>query len=390
MNAIAKKRIDSIDLLKGLVMVIMALDHVRDYFNYSAYLFDPANPTQSTLPLFFTRFITNFCAPAFSLLAGVSAYLVGKRKTKNELSVFLIKRGVWLVFIELTIVNFAWHFDIHFNTPSLLVIWVLGISMIFLAFLIHLPKTGILVLSLIIIFTHNLMDNVTIQDNLFWAIIHDPSVFRFSDTFRLYVDYPIIPWIAVMALGYYIGSFYESSFDSIQRKKIFNLTGIAAIILFFILRATNIYGDPNPFVRFETFSKSLMSFLQVSKYPPSLQFLLITLGGAFLFLANSEKLRGKTVDFFCTFGRVPFFYYIIHVYFIHLAAMLFAHLSGFGWQSMILNDWLPELTHLKEFGFSLFVTYLVWIVIILMLFPLCKWFDKYKQANKEKWWLSYL
>lgn len=390
MTSIPQKRIDSIDLLKGLVMVVMALDHIRDYFNYSAYFFDPADPMQSSLSIFFTRFITNICAPTFSFLAGVSAYMIGKRKTKKELSVFLFKRGAWLIFIELTIVNFAWYFDIHFSSPGLLVIWALGISMIFLALTIYIPQAYILVFSCLIIFCHNLLDNLHFKDSIFWSILHEPSVFRFSETFRLYTDYSIFPWIAVMALGYYFGTFYDKTFNNIRRQKIFNLIGISALFLFFILRVTNVYGDHNPFIILDTSSKTLMSFLQVSKYPPSLQFLLITLGAAFLFLANSENLKGKIVNFFCTFGRVPFFYYILHLYFIHLAAMLYAQISGYGWRAMILNDWLPELKHLKGFGVPLWVTYLVWVGIILLLFPICKWFDKYKQSHKEKWWLSYL
>ena len=390
MTTITKPRIQSIDLLKGLVMVIMALDHVRDYFHYSAFYFDPADPTQSTLPIFFTRFITHFCAPTFCFLAGTSAFMVGKRKSKSELSSFLLKRGLWLVFIEMTIVNFSWYFDIFFRSPGLLVIWSLGISMIVLAGLIHLPRKFILAFSLLLILAHNLLDTVHYDGNVLWAILHEFKFFKLTDGVEFIVAYPIIPWIAVMSLGYYFGAFYDTNYDSIRRKKLFNLIGISAIVAFVILRFSNVYGDPVLYKDYETTTKDLISFFNPSKYPPSLLYLLMTLGTAFLFLANAEKLKGKVVDFFSTFGRVPFFYYILHLYLIHIVALLFAELSGFGWQTMILEDWVTETPRLKGYGFPLWVVYAVWIGVIVLLYPLCKKFDTYKQAHKEKWWLSYL
>ena len=390
MTAITKSRIESIDLLKGLVMVIMALDHTRDYFHYSAFYFDPTDPTQSTLPIFFTRFITHFCAPAFCFLAGTSAFMVGKRKSKSELSSFLLKRGLWLVFIEMTIVNFAWYFDIYFKSPGLLVIWSLGISMIFLAALVHLPRKFILLFSILLIMGHNLLDTIHYNGNVFWAILHEFAIFKITNDVEFVVGYPIIPWIAVMALGYYFGAFYDKSYDSLKRKKLFNLIGISAIVAFVILRFSNLYGDPVLYKDYGVLSKNFISFLNPSKYPPSLNYLLMTLGTAILFLANVEKLKGKVVDFFSTFGRVPFFYYILHLYLIHLIALIFAELSGFGWKIMILQDWVTETPTLKGYGFPLWVVYTVWIFVIVLLYPLCKKFDIYKQTHKEKWWLSYL
>lgn len=390
MTAITKTRIESIDLLKGLVMVIMALDHVRDYFHYSAFMFDPADPTQSNLPIFFTRFITHFCAPIFCFLAGTSAFMVGKRKSKNELSSFLLKRGIWLVFIEMTIVNFAWYFDIYFKNPGLLVIWSLGISMIVLAVIVHLPRKFILLFSLLPILGHNLLDTVHVNGNVLWAILHEYATFKLSDGVNFAVAYPIIPWISVMSLGYYFGAFYDKSYDDEKRKRLFNIIGISAIVVFVILRFSNLYGDPILYKDYETTTKDLISFLNPSKYPPSLLFLLMTLGTAFLFLANSEKVKGKVVDFFCTFGRVPFFYYILHLYLIHLIALIFAEFSGFGWRIMILDGWVTETPTLKGYGFPLWVVYAVWIFAIVLLYPMCKKFDIYKQAHKDKWWLSYL
>jgi uncharacterized membrane protein len=384
-----KSRVESIDLLKGVVMIVMALDHIRDYFHYSAFFFDPSDPTQSTIPIFFTRFITHFCAPSFSFLAGLSAFMAGKRKTKNELSLFLLKRGIWLILLEMTVVNFGWYFDVHFNTLGFLVIAVLGISMIVLAALIHLPKLFILLFGCLSILGHNMLENIHF-DNIFWWILHERFVYKFSATSKFYFEYHVIPWSAVMALGYYFGSYYDNSFDVIKRKKIFNIIGISAILVFITLRWTNIYGDPNLFKHYGTLTKDLMSFLNLTKYPPSLLYLLVTLGFVFLFLANTENLKGRIVNFFSTFGRVPFFYYIIHIYLIHILALFMAELSGFGWEKMILSDWVSEVSRLKGFGFSLSVVYIIWIFIIAFLYPFCKKFDKYKQTHKDKWWLSYL
>ena len=390
MNSLPKPRIESIDLLKGLVMVIMALDHTRDYFHSSAFLFDPTDPAQTTLIVFFTRWITHFCAPAFSFLAGISAFMAGRRRTTGELSGFLFKRGLWLILIDLTIVNFAWYFDIQFRTLDLFVIWSLGVSMIVLAGLIHLPRKFILLFSVILIFGHDLLDHIHYPGNILWSVLHEFTIVKFSDSLQLYIGYPLIPWIAVMSLGYYFGSLYDPSVDPLKRKKIFSIIGITAIVAFIIIRWINVYGDPLGWKHYDTVSKSLISFLNPFKYPPSLLYLLMTLGGVFLFLANSEKLKGKVVKFFSVFGRVPFFYYILHLYLIHGIALIFAQLSGFGWQKLILPGWITEQPGMKGYGFDLWVVYLVWIGVIVSLYPLCKRFDTYKMNHKEKWWLSYL
>lgn len=389
MTSLAKPRIESLDLLKGLVIVIMALDHVRDYFHYSSYFFDPTDPALTNVPIYFTRFITNFCAPAFSFLAGISAFMVGKRKTPSELSSFLLKRGMWLIFIELVIVNFAWHFNIHFTNIPFAVIWVLGISMILLAGLIHLQRKYILLFSCVLIFGHNLLDTVQFDGSILWTFIHERKRYPVLDGRTLSIGYAVIPWVAVMSLGYWFGSFYDKSFDPARRKKIFNIIGISALALFIVLRTTNIYGNLLPWKDYGTITQNLFSFLNVTKYPPSLSFLLVTLGVALLFLANSENLKGRVVDFFCTFGRVPFFFYILHIYLIHFLALITAEFTGFGWQAMILPALPFRVEALKGFGFNLAITYMVWISVIAMLYPLCRMFDRYKQNHKEKWWLSY-
>jgi len=390
MNLSETKRIESIDLLKGLVMVIMALDHTRDYFHWSSFFYDPTNPVQSTLPIFFTRWITHFCAPTFCFLAGLSAFLYGKKKTKSNLTHFLWKRGLWLVFIELTIVNFAWYFDIQFRTPTMQVIWSLGISMIFLSALIHLPRTGILIFSCVLIFGHNLLDSIHFPGNILWSILHEFSGFSISENINGYIAYPIIPWVGVMSLGFWFGSFYDSSYDSSKRKKIFNRIGLSSLVLFVVLRLINNYGDPVPIEHYASFSQTLIAFLNPTKYPPSLMYLLMTLGASFLFLANSENLTGRIVNFFKTFGKVPFFYYVLHIYVIHVLAMILAEYSGFGWQSFILPSWVSEASYLKGYGVGLFAVYLIWIAVIALIYPLCKIFADYKMKNKEKNWLSYL
>jgi uncharacterized membrane protein len=391
MTTITKPRIQSIDLLKGLVMVIMALDHCRDYFHYSAFFFDATDPEQSTLPIFFTRFITHFCAPAFSFLAGLSAFMIGKRKPLNELSSFLLKRGLWLVFVEIIIISFGWKFDFNFTHIGLQVIWSLGISMIVLAGLIHLPKKVVLAFSLVIIFGHNLLDNIHFEGNFLWAMLHEVQRFEFIEGHTVVFAYSLLPWIAVMSLGYCFGSLYDATYDIQKRKRILNGLGLGSLLLFVILIAFNTYGDPVKWTNYGINSKTLMSIFNVNKYPPSLLYLLITLGGTFLFLANAEKLKGKVVDFFCVFGRVPFFYYILHIYLIHLIAVFAAEFTGFGWQVMVsMPKFVTRVVALKGYGFNLVTVYIIWIIVIALLYPLCKKFDNYKQSHKEKWWLSYL
>ncbi|MDN3676893.1 heparan-alpha-glucosaminide N-acetyltransferase domain-containing protein [Flavobacterium paronense] len=390
MTTTTKNRIESIDFLKGLVMVIMALDHVRDYFHYSAFFFNPTDPTVTSVPIFFTRFMTHFCAPAFSFLAGLSAYMIGKRKPLNELSRFLFKRGIWLVFVEVIIISLAWKFDFQFRHIGLQTIWSLGVSMMVLAGLIYLPKKFIWAFSLVIIFGHNLLDNIHFDGNFVWSMLHEPQKFEFAEGYTVVFAYSLLPWVAVMSLGYCFGSLYDSTFDAARRKRLLNRLGVGSFILFFILAAINKYGDPFPWTNYGYSIKTVMAILNVNKYPPSLQYLLITLGGALLFLAHSEKLKGKVVDFFTVFGRVPFFYYVLHIYLIHLLAAFAAYFTGFGWNALVLPRFITRVEALQGYGFNLITVYLVWIVVIIALYPLCKKFDTYKQNNKDKWWLSYL
>ena len=389
MNLLKTKRIESLDILKGMVIIFMALDHTRDYFHIESFLFDPADPEKSNLILFFTRWITHYCAPAFSFLAGISAFLVGRRKSKKELTSFLLKRGIWLIFIELTIVIFGWSFNIHFSSLGLLVIWSLGISMIFLAAIIHLSMKNILILSVVIIFGHNLLDNIHFNQNMLWSILHERGSYTLFDSIKIRVVYPIIPWIGVMSLGYYFGKFYDREVEPEYRQKLFTKIGLACIAGFLIIRGINLYGNSDPWIAFDTFSQTFISFMDPSKYPPSLSYLLMTLGPSLLFLGNSEKLKGRLVNFCATFGKVPFFFYIIHIYAIHLLAAILAELTGFGFESMVLNGFVSTNEQLIGFGVNLGWVYVVWLVILFMLYPICKRFSNYKLNHKEKWWLSY-
>ena len=386
------KRIESLDLLKGLVMVIMALDHTRDYFHNSAFLFGPTDPEHTYFALFFTRWISHFCAPAFCFLAGTSAFLVGRRKSKAELSSFLLKRGLWLIFVEVVIVSFGWNFDIHFHFTALQVIWSLGICMILLAAIIHLPLRYILAFSLVVIGGHNALEAYNQEGNVLWSVLHLPGAFQLSPDHTIRIIYPIIPWVGVMSLGYYFGQFYDRSVEPAFRKKLFNRIGVFTILLFFLIRGINHYGNLQTWTYYTELIKTLYSFMDPAKYPPSLTYLLMTIGPSLLFLANTENLGGKVVNFFSVFGKVPFFYYILHIYLIHALAMLMAQLTGFGWQSMILDSGWRMLYELNAagYGVDLWAVYLLWIAVVIMLYPLCSRFSDYKLGNKEKKWLSYL
>lgn len=391
---INRKRVTSIDLLRGLIMIIMALDHVRDYFHNGAYLYDPLDLDKASVPLFFTRWITHFCAPIFTFLAGTSAFFMSQRKTKKELSIFLLTRGLWLILLELTVVNFGWNFDISFTNIYFITIWQLGISMIVLAALIHLPKKLIVIIGLVLVFGHNLLDNVHVAGNTLpafgWALLHDQAFFSWHGH-NVLVGYPVLPWIGIIALGYSIGNLYAPAFDAAKRKKILLMLGGGAIILFILLRFINMYGDPHPWTHQPTAVYTFLSFLKVNKYPPSLLYALITLGSAMLFLAVTENASNKITKIISVYGRVPMFYYLLHIFIIHLATLTAAGLfTAFSWHVWILKEPLWFTKTLVGYGFSLGVVYLVWIAVVAGAYPLCKWYDNYKTNHKEKWWLSYL
>jgi uncharacterized membrane protein len=393
MSSIKSTRIQSLDLLRGIVMVIMALDHVRDYFHAGAFVSDPTNMETTTPVLFFTRFITHFCAPVFVFLAGTSAFLYGRNKTMNQLSRFLFTRGIWLVIVEVTIMTAIWWFDISFSFFNLQVIWAIGLVMIILSFLIYLPKRVLIILGLILIFGHNLLDGITTQGSGFfsviWYILHQAGFVKIGDTWVSFL-YPVIPWIGVIVLGYCFGSLYHKEFHSAKRKKWLLGLGLGCIGLFLVIRGINVYGDMVPWAVQRNTTYTVLSFLNVTKYPPSLLYLLITLGPAFLFLYATENFKNVIADFFLVYGRVPFFYYVLHVFVIHLAAIAGLIITGDSWKKMIITGEVIMQGLLAGYGYSLFVVYMIWIAVVLALFPVCNWYMKYKANNRDKWWLSYL
>jgi len=391
--SVTTTRVQSIDLLRGAVMIIMALDHVRDYFHADAFLFNPLDLEKTTVPLFFTRWITHFCAPVFVFLAGTSAFLVGTRKSKNELATFLFTRGLWLIFLEISVMNFAWFFNIHFSLIVLQVIWALGFGMIALAGFIYLPFNVILVSGLAMVAGHNLLDGIHSQGDgpgaIVYSMLHEFKGYQLGGFF-LYIGYPVIAWTGIMLCGYCFGKLYQSSFDRAQRRKILLSLGTGMLLLFVIIRLINVYGDPRPWTVQSSSFYTFLSFLNVSKYPPSLLYVLLTLGGAMFFLAYAENVRGKFAEIVTALGRVPLFFYILHVYLIHIIAVVAALLTGFSLSDMVFNTWVTDSPNLKGYGFSLPVVYLFWLLVMAILLPLSVRYDRYKQTHRSNRLLSYL
>lgn len=393
-----KQRIASIDILRGLVMVIMALDHIRDYFHLGVFggLNDPSNLETTTPILFFTRFITHFCAPIFIFLAGTSGYLYSLKQSKHQLSKFFLTRGLWLIFVEIVIMNFLWWFDISYGFINLQVIWAIGVCMVMMSVFIYLPFSLNLALGLVLIFAHNSLDGITIEGSQWsttlWYVLHQPHFFQLSDSHYLSISYPIIPWIGVMLLGFCFGRFYHPDYRFESRKKWLLGLGISTTLLFFLLRFVNVYGDPEPWASQSTLTYTFLSFLKLHKYPPSLLYLLITLGPSFLFLYAIEGVKNSVTNFFQVFGKVPFFYYVMHILIIHLFAVFLLLIMGNDWTIMIISmeKFSPEFTGFREYGYSLWMVYVVWIIIIAILYPICKRYMVYKRNHREYWWLGYL
>jgi len=397
MTTITKTRIQSIDILRGIAMVVMALDHVRDYFHIYAWTDDPLNLETTTPALYFTRYITHFCAPTFVFLSGVSIYLQSLRKTKPELSVFLIKRGLWLIFVELVIVSFAWSFNPAFERFPLGVIWAIGVSMFILGFLIRLPYKVILGLGLLIVFGHNLLDfreaEPGFDGGFFMDLLHSSkwASYQFIGDSNLIIAYPFLPWLGLMTVGYCTGKLFSPEFEPARRKKLLTQMGIGLLVLFIVLRSINIYGDPVKWSQQKDGLYTFFSFINIHKYPPSLLYMCVTIGFLLLLLPHLEKLENRFTQIMVVFGRTAFFYYILHLYLIHALAMISFYIHGhtlekiaegesvFKWKFVVPGE-----------GFGLLGVYLIWIFVILCLYPLCKWYDNYKTNNKEKWWLSYL
>ena len=384
-------------------MVIMALDHIRDFL-YKVDLgkaadaaLDPTNMKTTYPALFFTRWITHFCAPIFVFLAGASVYLMSQRMSKKEVSLFLIKRGFWLVFVEVIIITFGWTFNPFFNVIILQVIWTIGISMILLGFIVLFPYRVIFAIGLVIVAGHNLTDYSSISSGLNGSVLADLLYFSNFSVHELWqnhffiIVYAFLPWTGIMLLGYCFGKLYQPAMDAGRRRKILLSIGTGLLILFIILRITNLYGDPVPWSsqqRGTTYT--ILSFFNLNKYPPSLLFLCMTIGPGILFLALIEKVQNRFTRIMNVYGRVPMFYYVLHFYIIHIIVVIVFYAQGFG-EKDIVPTGLPFFFKPNGLGFNLWGVYAVWLFVVIVLYPICKKYDKYKTANaKKKWWLSYV
>jgi len=377
----AEARIASIDVLRGIIIVLMVLDHVRDYFTNAR--FDPLDLSQTTPALFATRWITHFCAPIFVLLAGTSAYLIAQRLPRAQVSSFLAKRGLWLIVLEFTVVTFAWTFHVDYYIGVFMqVIWAIGVSMLVLAALVHLPAGAVAAIGLGIIFLHNLLDPISPADfgtwGPLWNVLHDQGQVPWG-----FAAYPIIPWIGIMAAGYALGAVY--TWDATRRRKALLMLGLGALVLFVVIRLVNGYGEPKPWSPQASPLLTFFSFIDVTKYPPSLAYALVTIGPGLLALAALERFRVPLSNAFETFGRVPLFAYVVHLLLAHLLAGLLALATGFG--TVVLAN--VFIFYPPTWGYGLAGVYLAWLVVLTILYPMCIWFADVKRRRRE-WWLAYL
>ncbi|TWR26379.1 DUF1624 domain-containing protein [Mucilaginibacter pallidiroseus] len=394
-NFVARKtRIQSIDILRGAIMLIMALDHVRDFLHIGGQMVDPTDMRTTYPVLFFTRWITHFCAPIFVFLSGISAYLAGTRRTKQQLLGFLVKRGVWLVFVELVIITLAFSLNPLYNAFALQVIWAIGMSMILLGLLIWLPARVIGLIGLILIFGHDIITNLkplpnTTEDVLIKVLFTAKGTIFFLDKSHIIFDlYAILPWTGVMLLGYFFGTVYKNEYSAANRKTILLYSSLTALVLFITLRLINQYGDPAPWATQKNSIYTFMSFLNVSKYPPSLMYCCLTLSAGLFVLALTEKAVNKLAAFLKVYGSVPFFYYVLHFYLIRFLNVIVFFAMGFK-TSQIITPNTPFLFQPPGFGFNLASVYVVWLIVILLLYFPCRWFSNYKKTHTQ-WWLSYL
>ena len=397
--AAQSSRLVSVDMLRGLVMVIMALDHTRDFLTNRP--FPPEFLPQTTGILFFTRFLTHYCAPVFSFLAGTGAFLASRRgKSPQQLSWFLLSRGLWLVFLEITIVDFAWGFT---PSPVAGVIWILGWSMVCMALIVRLPVRWIAVFGVGMIATHNLLDRINPASfgkfDWLWMMLHTPGNIPVTAHFSFFTLYVLIPWVGVMAAGYAFGAVLIRP----DRRKWTLVVGVSATTLFFLLRGLNLYGNgvaglpfgfplsAGPWTHQPTFTLTVVAFFNTLKYPPSLDYLLMTLGPSLILLGlldgmKAERGLGRVL---LVYGRVPLFYYVLHLYLIHLiaigAALVFHQPAARLWQRPIFAGPAPA-----GYGHDLPFIYATWILAVALLYLPCRWFMEYKQRNRDKAWLSYL
>jgi uncharacterized membrane protein len=393
---VEKPRIASIDVMRGIVMVIMALDHVRDFFHQGAFAYNPTDMATTTPAIFFTRWITHYCAPAFVFLAGTSIFISSQRKSKKELSMFLLSRGLWLILLEVVVVRFGLFFNLYYDITVFQVIWVIGASMVCMAALIHLKYPLVLALGLLITLGHNLTDGIQLQpgDNFYfvWAFLHQTGFLNVSADKNFLVFYPLLPWLGIMILGYCLGVLYSKGYSQETRIKLLMRLGLIATGLFIIIRAINIYGDPAPWSMQANSLFTVMSFLNTTKYPVSLLYTLMTLGPVLIILSVMEriKIRSSILKPLEVFGRVPLFYYVLHFYLIHFVSLLlFMQKTGKSFSELDFHFTKSFGGITAEGGYALRWAYVIWILLVIALYPVCKWYNKYKSTHKQ-WWLSYV
>lgn len=382
----ARPRLDSIDLLRGCVMVLMALDHVRDFLGQSGH--NPRDLSQSAL--FLTRWVTHFCAPTFFFLAGISAFLYGTRgRTRAEVSRYLVTRGLWLVVLEITVVRFGWTFDLVPDFVPLQVIWALGCSMMALAVMVRWPRAVMVGVALVLVMGHNLLDGVSPSHlgawGWLWKVIHVMGPLEGVPGTTIFVIYPLVPWIGVMAAGYAFGPVMLMPRERRRRWGIG--LGAAAMGLFVLLRWTGIYGDPVAWAPRESAAETVLAALDCEKYPPSLLFLCMTLAPGLVALGCLEGKAGGPGRFLVIFGRVPMLYYVAHIYAAHLLAILYAVVTDAGVAWLMGGGSIMDKP--EGFGLRLPGVYLAWLLVVVALYPVCQWFAALKQRRRD-WWLSYL
>jgi uncharacterized membrane protein len=379
-------RLESIDVVRGVVMILMALDHTRDFFGNLGV--NPTDPATTTIPLFFTRWITHFCAPVFFLLTGTGAYLSLRKKSKHELSRFLFTRGLGLIFLELVVVRcFGWQFNFDYRVTILNVLWALGWAMIVLPGLVYLPAWAVAAFGVVMIATHNLFDSVE-SSHWIWSILHSPNFIVNHPEHVVFVAYALVPWVGVTAAGYGLGQIFR--WESARRKMFLLRLGAGLTASFIVLRCVNLYGDPLPWSTQKSAVFTMLSFLNTNKYPPSLLYLLMTLGPALLFLGAVDAGTPRWLRPALFFGKVPMFYYLLHIPLLHLIALIVCYAR------YRQAHWMFESNTIQQFpisrppgwGNSLPIVYLVWAFVVVALYPLCRWFAALKQSRSAAW-LSY-
>ncbi|MBB4804166.1 putative membrane protein [Flavobacterium nitrogenifigens] len=385
------KRQPSIDIVRGIVMIIMALDHVRDLMHVDSITQSPTDLSTTSPLLFFTRFITHLCAPTFVFLAGTSVYLSLQNKNNvAEMRAFLFKRGLWLILLEFTIINFGLFFDIGFHSILFEVIAAIGFGFIILSLLLKIRSQTLGIIGIFIIVFHNLTPLIPFAENsvikTVLAPLFSPVVFPFSGR-AFIMGYPPIPWFGIMLVGFATGKFFELSDE--KRKKLFTKIGLSALVLFVILRFVNIYGDPALWTTQKDVVFTFLSFMNVTKYPPSLLFCLVTLGIMFLLLAFAERFSNGIQKVALVYGKVPLFYFVVHFYVIHILTLIMLFAQGFNFSQFEFATGTFGRPKGFESGFPLWTIYLIWIFVVTLLYKPCLWFGKYKAENKN-WWLKYI